>query len=130
MEKVVTCALIQNNEKEVLVGLRAAGIGKNQWALIGGKPNAGEEPIDAIVREVKEEVGLDLIPKFWKKTFDTSSSEENPWRVYLYIGIGKGEIVIDFNEILEVRYIKKSDLNDLDLAFNHRELLLEFFELV
>lgn len=42
---------------------------------------------------------------------------------------GKGEIVLDFNEILEVRYVKKADLNDIDLAFNHRELLEEFFEL-
>lgn len=35
--------------------------GKNQWQFPEGKLDFGENPVDALKREVKEETGLDLI---------------------------------------------------------------------
>lgn len=35
--------------------------GKSMWDLPGGRVNYGESPIDALHREVKEEVGLDIM---------------------------------------------------------------------
>jgi 8-oxo-dGTP diphosphatase len=43
---------------EVLLGRKLTGLGKGKVVAPGGKLEAGESPVDAAVREVREEVGL------------------------------------------------------------------------
>lgn len=50
--KVVTRAFIENEEGAVMLGKRTKGA--------GAKPNEGEELSETVVREVKEETGLDI----------------------------------------------------------------------
>lgn len=49
-------AVIRNDVGEVLLALSH---GDEQWALIGGGLEPGEEPISAIAREIREELGVD-----------------------------------------------------------------------
>jgi 8-oxo-dGTP diphosphatase len=58
MEKVVVGALIQN--KRLLLGHRSAGrvAYPSVWALPGGHVESGEAPLDALVRELSEELGV------------------------------------------------------------------------
>jgi ADP-ribose pyrophosphatase YjhB (NUDIX family) len=46
---------------KVLLGKRGRGDGQGLYALLGGKPDEGETPEQAVVREVKEESGLDFV---------------------------------------------------------------------
>ena len=48
----------------LLLTLRAAGLRahSNQWALPGGRCDAGETPVAAALRELHEELGLELKP--------------------------------------------------------------------
>ncbi len=48
----------------LLLTLRAAGLRahSNQWALPGGRCDAGETPVEAALRELHEELGLELKP--------------------------------------------------------------------
>jgi 8-oxo-dGTP pyrophosphatase MutT (NUDIX family) len=48
----------------LLLTLRASGLRahSNQWALPGGRCDAGETPVDAALRELHEELGLELKP--------------------------------------------------------------------
>jgi 8-oxo-dGTP pyrophosphatase MutT (NUDIX family) len=48
----------------LLLTLRAAGLRahSNQWALPGGRCDAGETPVEAALRELHEELGLELEP--------------------------------------------------------------------
>jgi len=62
-------AIIFNNDMEVLLLQRSSY--KEQWmpekiALVGGGVEEGEEPVEAVQREIKEETGLD-INKFIEK---------------------------------------------------------------
>jgi 8-oxo-dGTP pyrophosphatase MutT (NUDIX family) len=51
-------------ETAVLLTLRAAGLRahRGQWALPGGRCDAGETPVEAALRELHEELGLELAP--------------------------------------------------------------------
>src|SRR3981189_739867 len=53
-----------SNETALLLTLRASGLRahSNQWALPGGRCDAGETPIEAALRELHEELGLELKP--------------------------------------------------------------------
>jgi 8-oxo-dGTP diphosphatase len=42
----------------VLVGRRKGSHGAGQWAFPGGKVDAGEDPADTVLRELREETGL------------------------------------------------------------------------
>jgi 8-oxo-dGTP pyrophosphatase MutT (NUDIX family) len=48
----------------LLLTLRAAGLRahRGQWALPGGRCDAGETPVEAALRELHEELGLELAP--------------------------------------------------------------------
>jgi 8-oxo-dGTP pyrophosphatase MutT (NUDIX family) len=52
------CALVFNGRGEVLI-CRTRDDGK--WHTVGGTMDPGEEPTAAVVREVKEETGLDVV---------------------------------------------------------------------
>ena len=47
---------------EVLLWQRALAPDQGAWSLPGGLIDAGEQPQDAVVREVREETGLDIEP--------------------------------------------------------------------
>lgn len=51
-------AIIRNEKGQVLLQRRADD---GNWNLPGGIIEPGEEPADAVIREVKEETGLDVI---------------------------------------------------------------------
>ena len=63
--QVVCRAIILDNQNRVLLGKRARGNGVGQWALVGGRPEGVETPEQTIVREVKEELGINFIPQFF-----------------------------------------------------------------
>jgi ADP-ribose pyrophosphatase YjhB (NUDIX family) len=50
--------IVFNPSGKVLLGLRSEGrIGAHEWGLLGGKITTGEQPKQAIIRELGEEVG-------------------------------------------------------------------------
>ena len=53
-------AIVINDRDEILLH-RSTDTG--EWALIGGAMDPGEEPANAVVREVQEETGLLVIPE-------------------------------------------------------------------
>jgi 8-oxo-dGTP diphosphatase len=58
----VTCAIIRNEEEEILIVQR--GIKSDhplKWEFPGGKLNAGESPEDCIIREILEELSVDIV---------------------------------------------------------------------
>jgi 8-oxo-dGTP pyrophosphatase MutT (NUDIX family) len=64
----VAIALVEDDATPgtaLLLTLRAAGLRahRGQWALPGGRCDAGETPVMAALRELREELGLELRPE-------------------------------------------------------------------
>ena len=58
----VTCALIRNDEGLVLAVRRGPAIANaGKWEFPGGKTRAGEDHEDCIIREIDEELGINII---------------------------------------------------------------------
>ncbi len=58
----VTCAVIRNDEGLVLAVRRGPGMGNaGKWEFPGGKTRAGEDHEDCIIREIDEELGMDIV---------------------------------------------------------------------
>lgn len=58
----VTCAIIRNEDDEVLIVQRGEATDHPfKWEFPGGKINTGESEEDCIIREIKEELSIDIV---------------------------------------------------------------------
>lgn len=124
---VVRAIIVDEGKKKVLLGIRKRGYGADQWALIGGKPEKHETEEEAIVREVKEELAVEFEPAFWFSEIDKNSIEDQTWNVYYFEGMVFGDIKIKKDELGEVKYFSRNEIGELDLAFDHKDILLKYF---
>lgn len=62
---VATKAVVKNNEGKYLILMKSSkeDINPNTYDIPGGRINFGEKLEEAVVREVKEETGLEVRPK-------------------------------------------------------------------
>jgi ADP-ribose pyrophosphatase YjhB (NUDIX family) len=59
VQRVAAYGLVEDGDRVLLTRLRR-GDGEGRWTLPGGGLDFGERPADAVVREVREETGLDV----------------------------------------------------------------------
>ena len=109
--KLIAQALIKT-EKGYLVTKRSKEESSYQeyWDIPGGSAEPGELPKDAVIRETKEETGLDIIPL--KVIQEDSTFDEIKNKVYVRL-VYNCKVVSDINDIVlqqeehtEYRFIK------------------------
>lgn len=86
MIKQAVCALIYRPDNKILGVSRKDD--KTKFGLVGGKVEKNEQPTSALIREVKEETGLEVIS--FKECFTTYDDE---YWVITYICEVKGDIL-------------------------------------
>lgn len=115
----VTAAIFDGDERMLLV--RITGSSREFWTLPGGLLEPDEVPVDAVVREVREETGLDVTvgqvvgtfggPEF-RHTYangDQASYVMTVWHCHVTGGVPR----VDGDEIAELRWCTRDEASSL-----------------
>lgn len=124
-------ALIARRNDSALIG------GHDKWELIGGKIEFGEDPESAIIREVKEESGLDvsvtglgasIISRIW----DKADGQHQVFLIPYHCKVTGGELHTERfdDKISELRFIAKDEIDQFEyIGPREKELVDMAFDL-
>ena len=112
--------MVFNEAGEVLLIRNSYGA-TSQFLLPGGGVGRREEPRDAAVREIREEVGIDLVDVELVGTFQ-STAEGKRDTIHLFRAKASGEITVDSLEVEEARFFALGALPDNVSAATRRRI--------
>ncbi len=119
--------ILINSNNEVLLLLRDDNMEipfPNQWDIPGGKVEIGESPEQAVKREMKEEMGLENLDKFYHfKTYTSNDLTDHIFWKRIDLNVNE----INLTEGQQIKYFSLEDIKKLKLAFNYNLVLEEFF---
>ncbi len=113
--KETVLAYIEKNNSYLMLlrNKKKHDINANKWIGVGGHLEKDETPEDALIREIKEETGLDVI-SYSKKGLIHFNYDDISELMHLYVvNDYKGELIECDEGTL--KWIKKSDLFSLEL---------------
>lgn len=107
------------------------------WGLVGGGVKRQETPIDAIVREVQEELGL----RMSKERFTKLGVYGEPGRIAAYrdgsiwrmvVVVFRLELeyepdIIISNESSDMQFFSKEQLSDVEIVVTHSDIVEDWF---
>lgn len=126
----VVCAIIKNENDEILLMRRAKSPQKGKWSFPGGKVALGENLSEAAEREVLEETGIKL--KFEKVAGFFPSIVYNNNELSFHANLipvlmkkisQDKKIIIDQNEHDSFKFFKREELGEVDLIANNKYIL-------
>ena len=129
--RIIVVAVIQNSAGEYLICKKPSrrGVFPGQWAIPGGGIEPGEHMLDALRREVREEVGLEIQairPLFFKdgeypKLFP-DGRQEDIYMIFLVFACRAASEAVRLGEEFEqFAWVKGADLAQYDLNEETRD---------
>ena len=118
----ILTTFVDGNE-QVLLTRRGHEPFKGFWCLPGGNIDRNERAFDAVIREVREETGLDFAPRFWGYWDEIIPSLEIHAVVIVFTGCALGETSTDGDEVTRIGWFPIGEAVSLPLAFTHKEIL-------
>nr|WP_293665503.1 8-oxo-dGTP diphosphatase [Tepidibacter sp.] len=90
-------------------------IHEGKWVGLGGKMEQGETPEECIIREVKEESGLDISnPKLKGILTFPKFKDDEDWYVFLFTAYDYSGEIIDCNEG-DLKWVDDDKIQELNL---------------
>jgi 8-oxo-dGTP diphosphatase len=131
--KTIAAIILENDKGEFLLALRDNKPGipfPNHWDLIGGHVEDGETPEEALVREYKEELNLDLIDFTFYKKYVCLSGDAYDNTKYIYSG--KINIPIEEITLLEgerAQYFSRVEIPNIKFANIIKSIVLDYINI-
>jgi ADP-ribose pyrophosphatase YjhB (NUDIX family) len=107
-----------DDDGRLLLIRRANNPGSGQWSLPGGRVEPGESDETAVIRELREETGLDVIPGTWIGTVT-----RGPFEIHDYACEITGGVLTAGDDATEARWSDAADLSALEAAGELVDLL-------
>lgn len=109
---MVVMVVIRNSNGEFLMQKRVESKG-GDWGVTGGHPKSGETPIEGIITEVKEELGLDYSKENFIE-YDSGCDGKDCYKMYFVTkDININDITIQQEELSEVRWFTMDELKGM-----------------
>jgi|SRR5579884_1387509 len=122
--RVVVSALIKKENKFLLIKEKLED-NNETWIIPGGGVDFGESLEEAVVREIKEELGLDIkVSKFLR--FHEAIFPDFGYHTVIFFFLAKPlstEIKIGEEKILDARYFTWEEMKELGLVDSARWLM-------
>jgi 8-oxo-dGTP diphosphatase len=111
--KLVVAALVREGTRVLMSRRRADQPMPGKWEFPGGKVEPGESPIEALAREVREELGCEIdVGRIFEVVFHVYDEFDLYMLVYAAtISAGTPRAV----EVAEIAWVESARLPDLDL---------------
>lgn len=109
---MVVMVVIRNSKGEFLMQKRVESKG-GDWGVTGGHPKSGESPIEGIITEVKEELGLDFSKEKFIE-YDSGCDGKDCYKMYFVNkDIEINDITIQEDELTEVKWFSMDELKHM-----------------
>ena len=109
---MVVMVVIRNSKGEFLMQKRVESKG-GDWGVTGGHPKSGETPLEGIITEVKEELGLDFSNEKFIE-YDSGCDGKDCYKMYFVNkDIDVRDIKIQEEELSEVRWFSMNELKHM-----------------
>jgi 8-oxo-dGTP diphosphatase len=128
--KAIAAIILENDKGEFLLALRDNKPGipfPDHWDLIGGHVEDGETPEEALIREVKEELDIDLKEYAFYKKYECLTGDVYENIKYIY----KGKINIPIEEVtllegVREQYFSREEIHNVRFANIIKTIILEY----
>jgi 8-oxo-dGTP diphosphatase len=128
--KTSVVACIIDNKERVLLTQRCIEPFCDQWVMPGGKIDHGESILDALHREVREEVGLEIqIDRLIDVYEHVGLGQKNDHYVILYYRAHprSRNLKINPDEVTKAAWVHPEQLNEVSMTPGTRHILAQVF---
>lgn len=109
---MVVMVCIQNNNGEFLMQKRVPEKG-GDWGVTGGHPKKGETPIEGMLTEIKEELGISVNPEKLEVFSEGCDGVDCYKMYYLNLNLEISDFVIQKEELTEVQWFSIEKLQEM-----------------
>ncbi len=97
----------------------------SQWSIPGGTNMSGESIEETLLREIKEELGVNVVVHVLFKEYENSDSQRSI-RSYYFVGDIEGsEIRLDTDELSDFKWFPFEDVPK-DLAYGQNRVIADY----
>ena len=128
---LVVLALIQNSKNEILVQKRSKPKG-GEYGLTSGHPKSGENSLNGIITEIKEELGVDALPQDLKLMYSTRDDINRCFYdlYYLKKDYKEENMLLQKEEVDKVYWFSEEKINELCNNGEFKESHIEAFKIL
>ena len=128
--KKIAAIILENDKREFLLALRDNKSWipfPSHWDLIGGHVEEGETPEEALIREVKEELNIELKEYSFYKKFECLTGDAYENTKYIYTG--RINLPVEEITLLEgerPQYFTREEIPDVKFANIIKSIMMDY----